>query len=137
MATTGPVKGKDLLLYVGTTAIGSSTSCSLNISTDLLDVTTKDSNGFKEKLPEDIDWNISCDALTVFDAAYGIDDILDAQLGGTKLSVKFSTEVTGDIVLSGDIYINSNNIDASKGSPSTFSFSGEGTGTLTKSTVSA
>ena len=53
MATTGVFNGTDLLLKLtdGTsiatsTIIGHSTSCSLSLSNDLPEATTKDSNGF-------------------------------------------------------------------------------------------
>lgn len=136
MATTGVIKGKDLMFYVGTTAVGHSTSCDLNISTNMIDITSKDSNGWKEILPDIKEWGISCDALTAWDAAYGINDILEAQLAGTKLIVKFTTDIAGDIVLSGDIYIDANNIQAPNGDKSSFSFSGQGTGQLAKAVVS-
>lgn len=135
--TTDVIRGSDLILYVGEVAIALSTSCEVSISTNMLDVTNKDSNGWKRILPDVKEWSISSDHMVAYDAAYGVKEILAAQLAGTKLSVKFSTEVTGDMVLSGNVYIDSNNINAAQGSPATFSFSGQGDGELVQGVVPA
>jgi len=52
MATTGVFNGTNLLLKVEGDTIGHTTSCSLTISHDLPDATTKDSNGFSEVISD-------------------------------------------------------------------------------------
>jgi predicted secreted protein len=101
----------------------------------MIDITNKDGNGWKEILPDVKEWSISSDSMVAWDATYGVDEILAAQIAGTKLSVKFGTDTVGDTLLTGDVYVDSDSISAAQGSPATFSFSAQGTGVLTKTTV--
>ena len=52
MATTGVFNGTDLILKVESTTLGHTTSCTLTLSNDLPDATTKDSSGFSEVIAE-------------------------------------------------------------------------------------
>ena len=132
--TTGVIKGKDLMLFIGAVAVGHATTCDLNISTNMIDITSKDSNGWKEILADLKEFSISCDAFTAWDAAYGAKDILTAKLAGTKLTVKLTTDETGDEELTGDVYIDNFQLTGSNGDASTYNFSGAGTGALVQST---
>jgi len=135
MATTGNVLGKDILVYDGTDAISHSSSCSLSLNTAMIDIGDKDSGGWAKKLPDIKDWNISVDGMVAYDATHGFEELFDKWVAGTAITVKFSTEETGDIYFTGSCYIESITKDAPNGDKVTFSISLTGDGALTKATV--
>ncbi len=129
------IKGTDVLLYVDDVAIAHSTSCDLNITTNMIDITSKDSAGWEEILADVKAWSISSSALVDYSAAAGIDDILDAQLAGSTIAMKMSTEVVGHIVLTGNVLVDNNSITNPNQDKSTFDFSARGNGALAKALV--
>ncbi len=135
MPTTGVIRGHNVLLYVDDVPIAHATSVDITINTNMIDITSKDSQGWKEILADVKDWSISHAAMTAYDATYGIDDTLDAQLADTQLSIKMSTSVVGDIVLSGNVLIDSQSIANPDQDKSTFDFSAMGNGPLVKALV--
>jgi predicted secreted protein len=137
MPTSGVIRGHNVLLYVDDVPIAHATSVDLTINTNMIDITSKDSQGWKEILADVKDWSISHAAMTAYDATYGIDDTLDAQLAGTELTIKMSTDIEGDIVLSGKVLIDSQSISNPDQDKSTFDFSAMGNGALAKSVVPA
>lgn len=134
MATTGIVNGTDLLIYVGGTAVAHATSHSLSLSMDTRDATTKDSEGWTDRLEGLRSWEISGNALFAFDAAYGFDDLFTVYTGRTAVTVKFSSEVSGDKYYSGSGYLTSLTLDAPTEDNASFAFTVQGNGTLTEYT---
>ncbi len=117
------------------------TSCSLDVSTKLEEIATKDTDG-TETVPANYSWSGSTEALLsklpVGDTTHVTsDDILAKQLAGTPIDIDFSTDATGDIMWSGTAYIESCKITADTGSAVKVSISFKGSGNLTASTVSA
>ena len=105
MATTGKFNGTLLKVQIGGTDISHTKDASLSMSSDMIETTTKDSSGFKEYIPGEKGGEITCSGLWAFDATYGVDELVTAQLAGTALTVTFSTEVTGDKRISASAYI--------------------------------
>jgi len=70
MPTSGVFNGTNLVLSVEGTNLGHTTSCSLTLSTDLPEATTKDSSGFQEVIAGVID-NGYTGELSVLFANYG------------------------------------------------------------------
>jgi hypothetical protein len=78
---------------------------------------------------------MSGEGLFAEDAAYGYEDLWDAWSARTKLVLTYSDAVADDIEYSGSVYITS--LDRTDGmeESATFSVSFEGTGALTKATI--
>src|SRR3990167_2590274 len=132
MAST-KINGTRLGLYIAGTLLGAATSHSLSLSGNSMDVTTKDSGGWKEILPGLKEWSIDCDALRADDqTGKGHKDIFDALVNRTKLSVKFRTATTGDEAFVGEVYVTSFEKNAGLEEAASYSASFEGTGALTR-----
>ena len=69
MATTGIFNGTLLVVKIGGVAVAHSTSCSLSVSTDLPDSTTKDSLGWAQQIQGLRSWSVSTDGLAGIESA--------------------------------------------------------------------
>jgi hypothetical protein len=115
--------GTDLLLKVSSTDgaeanIGHTTSCTISLSNDLPEATTKDSGGFQEVIAGVRSGEISFEGL----------------LARTKLFFEFGTAATGDQLYSGAGFLSSLEVSAEMESPVTYSGSITITGTITAAT---
>lgn len=135
MATTGIMNGTLLGVYSGSTLIAHATEGSISLSLDTRDATTKDSSGTRDLLEGTKSGTISVSALYAEDAAYGVDDLMTAWSGRSTLTVKFSTEVSGDHFWSADAYVTSVEVNAGMEDNVTYSATFELTGTITYSSV--
>jgi len=104
MAST-KLNGTSVAFYLGTTVaaqatggtkLGAATSHSLSLQSEMADVTTKDSGGWKEIIPTLKSFSIDVDALLTFDETYGFEALNDALINRTLLYFRLSTEVTGN-----------------------------------------
>ena len=136
MATTGIINGTDLVIYIGSDVIGHSTSHALSIAHDPRDATTKDSSGWRDLLEGLRNWSTSGEGLVAFDADYGFTELFTLITNRTTVTVKFSTEVTGDAYWTGDAYLTSLDQDSPTEDNVSMSYTLEGTGALTEATVS-
>ena len=136
MPTTGIINGKLVRLYDGSDTIGQSTSCSLDISTQMRSISHKDSGGFQENLPGEISGTLSVENFYSNDATHGAKELTAKQLAGTLITWKMSTEVTGDTFWSGTGYLNSSSLSFPNEDNSTASFTMTVTGTITQGVVS-
>jgi predicted secreted protein len=142
MATTGVFNGTNLVVLVGSEVIAHATSCSLTVSADLPDATTKQSGGWAEEIPGLRSWSLTTDGLATVEETgsnYLVGDIFTALSNRTKLTVKFttatgSTPITGDLYWEGDAYVESLEMTGDMESPVTYSVSFTGTGDLTQDT---
>jgi hypothetical protein len=122
MATTGVFNGTNLLLKVEGDTIGHTTSCSLTISHDLPDATTKDSNGFSEVISGLRSGEISFEGLVDYSDAASAIELIDYILNRTVVTCVFGTSVTGDAIYTAEGYISS--VEQSGEMESTVSYSG-------------
>lgn len=140
MATTGAVKGNLLIVYIddgdgnGLISIACSTQATLSGTNEQIETTCKDNDGAKTYLPGGTDWNITSTGIVKYDATRGVDDLGDAFLNKTALTVRYSTNVNGDSYYQGTATITSFSIDAPLNAPATWSVTFTGSGTLTKGT---
>jgi len=142
MATTGVFNGTSLVVLVGTEVIAHATSCSLSVSADLPDATTKQSGGWAEEIAGLRSWSLTTDGLATVEPTgtdYVVGDIFSALNGRTSVTVKFttangSTPIVGDLIWSGSAFVESLDITADMESPVTYSASFTGTGVLTQAT---
>jgi predicted secreted protein len=140
MPTTGIFNGTNLVVLVGTEVVAHSTSCSLSVSADLPDATTKSSGGWAEEIAGLRSWSLTTDGLATVEPTnvnYSVGDIFSALNGRTAVTVKFttvtgSTLVVGDLAWTGLAFVESLDITADMESPVTYSASFTGTGVLTQ-----
>lgn len=134
------LKGKDLRIKVDDNTIYHATECSFTTTREIESIATKDTDGNKGT-PGNYEWSLSTSALVANKAALSTQNdtksILDAYLLGDKVSVEFTTDVEGDIILSGEAWIASCNITAAVGASATYDVSFTGDGDLTVAAVPA
>jgi TP901-1 family phage major tail protein len=137
------INGTDLILKVGASdstelIVAHATNCSLELSMDERDITSKDSLGWKEISGGLRNWSLSTDAL--YDALdlgvtktdfVGLFDLVDAR---TKVYVEFGLQsaVTGDYIYQGQGYVTSLSLSGGVEDTATYSCSITGTGDLNK-----
>lgn len=142
MATTGVFNGTSLVVLVGTEVVAHATSCTLTVSADLPDATTKQSGGWADHIAGLRSWSITTDGLATVEPTgtnYVVGDIFSALNGRGTVTVKFttvsgSTPIVGDLIWSGSAFVESLDITADMESPVTYSASFTGTSTLTQAT---
>lgn len=145
MATTGVFNGTSLVVLVGTEVVAHATSCSLSVSADLPDSTTKQSGGWTDHIAGLRSWSLTTDGLATVEPTgtnYVVADIFNAINSRTLVTVKFttvsgSTPVPGDLYWSGNAFIESLDMTGDMESPVTYSVSFTGVGQLSQATTGA
>jgi TP901-1 family phage major tail protein len=130
MATTGPVNGTDFGVYVGATKVAHATSASISSSMSVRDATSKDSAGNSESLEGMMEWSIEGEGLFALDASYGYKDLHTVLRSRGVVTVRFSSETSGDEYHEGQAFLVDLSADAGLEETMTFSFSFTGTGPL-------
>lgn len=134
MPTTSVFNGTNLILTVEGTTLGHTTSCSLSLSNDLPEATTKDSNGFQEVIAGVISGEISFDGLVDYSDTANAIEMADYLLARTQITCVFGTAVTGDDIYTAEGFLSSVEQSAEMESPVSYSGSITLTGAITKST---
>jgi TP901-1 family phage major tail protein len=128
------LNGSDLLVFIGTgstaTAIGYSRSCSISLSTNMADATTKSNDGFTEVIPTTKSWEVSVEGLGVWND--NIKQFVDAYSARTPLAISFYPKdiTTGQMKYSGTAYLESLEISGEMEDGVTYSVSLKGSGAL-------
>jgi len=127
------VTGIDFLVYtkIGETPtlIGGQRGASLSLTTDAVDVTAKDSDGWEENIPHIRHWSIDFDGLLIEDDA-GLTALESAYMSGTQLIVEFSTP--GGSKYTGTATLTDFSYDTPYDAEATYSGTLQGSGPLTK-----
>ena len=122
------IKGVDVLIKVGSQIVGGQRNASLELSSDVADITTKASGGWKESIPTLKSWTTSCDGVFfVSDAGYQA--VYTAFMAGTAVTVSF---VGGGINYEGNALITSLSLEAGQEDVVAYTIAFEGTGALTE-----
>jgi predicted secreted protein len=140
------VKGTDLRISIGGTAgVGGKlliheTTCDIELSTNMIEVSSKDSGNWRLQIPGRKSWGLS--ATINMDYAdptthYTYDQLLTAWLDQTLLDVAFKTSIAQDTLLYGQAYIESKPVKAADQTVATCDIKLTGTGALSKGTISA
>ena len=109
------------------TPFAASSNCSFDVTTSQVDVTSYNSDWFKEFKNDVSQWNLTCDGLiTIGD--YDYKDLLDAQLNRTKVTVRFYIGTTSVNQIYGFGYITSISLNGSTEQVATYSVSIQGYG---------
>ena len=105
--TTGIINSSSIRVFLGTTddsevVIDHVTECSISMTTDMRDITTKTSAGYRELLPGLKSASMSVSGLFAEDATNGYNQLIDHQLAGDKLFVIFTNTGGGATANTGD-----------------------------------
>lgn len=134
MATTGVFNGTNLILTVEGATVGHTTSCSMSLSMDTPEATTKDSNGFSEYIGGVKGGEVSFEGLVAYDDSANAVEFADYLLARTQLTCVFGTAETGDAVYTAEGFLSSVEMSAEMEAAVTYSGSITLTGAITKST---
>ena len=130
MATTGPFNGTSMLLYLAGTSLAYSNSFDLNVNAAEIDVTSKDSDGWKDTLSGLRDWSVSADGIVALDSATNAEYLQTLVTNRTRINIKMSTDVSADGYWHGYGYITNLTITAPMEDKVTFSCSFVGDGAI-------
>lgn len=124
--------GTTIGVYIDDSLVAASTNCTLDMSMDTYEVTSKDSGGKREIQPGTTSWTISGDFLdSVGDVNYDLDDLLTLVNNRTLISVRVDDAGTSQRKYTGQGYLTSVNGSWPNEDVASGSFTIEGTGTLT------
>ena len=138
----GTIKGQNLRILIGGNFVAFATSCTVHVSKQLEESSTKDSTeSWTEQEVTGKSWDISCDALfsveTSNDAINGA-DALDLALSDEQVDIVF-TQPSGDMnrdmtgggaVWQGKALINDISVNATNKQHVTYSLQAQGVGAL-------
>ncbi len=89
------INGSSLTLWVGGVAIAHTTSASMSLDANAIDVSSKDSGGFQNVISGQKSGTIDFEALVDFASTnYGIEDLFDLWYNGTEISWSFGSGAT-------------------------------------------
>jgi TP901-1 family phage major tail protein len=133
--------GTNLLLKIAAdgqtpVVIGHSTTCSLSLSADLPEATTKDSNGFQEVIGGLKSGELSFEGLVSYSDSNNVKEFSELLLNRTKVDWSLATTTSGDQILSGEAFFSSVEVSGEMESPVTYSGSLTVTGQIVSGTVS-
>lgn len=135
MATTIIPNGTQFLLYDGGIAIGSSTNHSFSQTMETRPATTKSSEGSEEVLPGMKSSELTLDGFLLFTGTKNYKELVVLKEARTELTLKLSTEVTGDTKWTMQAYITSIELEMPLEDSVTYSVSFKVTGSITPATV--
>jgi predicted secreted protein len=143
MPTTGITNGTLIAIYKdvsGTlTKIANATSNDFTITKDMIETTNKDSAGAKEYIAGEYGYTMSVEGMFEEDGSVGAliswKEIITDLLAGTSVTIVMTSNVAGDLKLSGSALFNDLKLTAPQNAVSTFTASIQGTGALTVSTI--
>ncbi|WP_445956193.1 phage tail tube protein [Yeosuana sp.] len=143
MATAGIINGTNLALFVdvsGTlTKIANLVSNDLTFTKDLIETTSKSSAGSKEFMYGHFGASGSFEGRfeddSVSGTEYSFEQLFDAQVAGTSLTVVFTTNTTGDLKFEGTALLSSLSLSSPDNDAASFSGDVTISGAITKGTV--
>lgn len=132
MATTGPFNGRTLGVYVGGVLQAYSTSSSMTINGTVIDITSKDSSLWSNILMGTRSATITINGLVALDSTANADKLGDYLLasGGTSVTVKFSTNTSGDKYWYFTAHVTSLTIDSPNDAPVTYTATMQSSGQI-------
>jgi predicted secreted protein len=134
------VNGTDLRIFVGTKKIANETTCSIDLSTSMIETSSKDSGAWMTQIPGRKSWSLSSTIQLDYadpTTTYTYDELLTAWLDQTELTVSFRTAAVNDTMLTGKAYVASKPVQGGDQEIATVEITLQGTGALTKGAVPA
>jgi len=144
--STGIINASSIRVFLGTTddsevVVDHVTECSISLNTDIRDITTKTSGGWREILPALKSASLSLSGLFAEDATNNFNSLVDHQIAGNLLYVIFTNVGAGTAANAGDEqfdvsgYITSLEQTAGTEDNVTFSMTLEITGTVVREVI--
>ena len=103
-------KGLDILVYVGTKAVGGQKGCTLTMEADTIDVSNKNDFGWASTIGGAKSWSVSCDGQFIADDQ-GQKALMNAFVAGTEVQVEMKNTAES-IYFAGKAAITSLEVDA-------------------------
>lgn len=122
-------------LYVDGALIACTTSDSFNGDASQIDASCKGTSLWGFYLQGTKNWTFQLEGRWQFDAAYGFGDLVDLWINGTEVTVKFSTNISGDWYLYGQCVVTNVGGTAPNNEAAGFSATLSGRGELSKTTL--
>jgi TP901-1 family phage major tail protein len=141
MATQDLHLGTIVMLFLNGKRVANAKTHSIKFSADMIEVTNKDSAGFKEYLPGEIGGTLSCEAFmendpSVSNDKYSFQDLWTAMAARTNLACRLTTNVAGDDAFECTGFIKDLSKDDPNNDASAISFEIQLTSTITRVTES-
>jgi len=122
MATEEIVKVSIMHVYVESAAVAKATDCNIEFSANEVNIAHKDISGsWSASDYGELNATITTSALYATGDGETFDDLWTAFLAGTKVTVRFSTEVEGDTYYEGEFLVTSLSINAPNNESVTYS----------------
>ena len=142
-ASTSVMNSTDVVVRLGTDGVsyqtvGKMTNASLSVTMATRDASTKDSAGWMEVLEGQKSWTLSGEGLVVYSNSGKVtpNDIYTHLSNRAVIHIEFGSESTDEKYYKGTGYFTEFSTDAGVEDNATFSFSFQGTSTLTQDTQS-
>ena len=128
-ASQGTVtKGLDILVYVGTKAVGGQKGCTLTMEAETIDVSNKNDFGWASTIGGAKSWSVSCDGQFIANDE-GQKALMDAFVAGTEVQVEMKNTAQS-IYFAGKAAITSLEVDAQFDDVATMTIELQGIGAL-------
>ena len=128
-ASQGTVtKGLDILVYVGSKAVGGQKGCTLTMEAETIDVSNKNDFGWASTIGGAKSWSVSCDGQFIADDE-GQKALMDAFVAGTEVQVEMKNTAQS-IYFAGKAAITSLEVDAQFDDVATMTIELQGIGAL-------
>ena len=128
--------GTNLGVYIDGTIIAAATDCSLSLNMETIDITTKDSAGYRELLAGMRSGSMSVSGLIDYQATdKDTVDLYTAWENRTSLTLKFSSEISSDTSFTASGFLTSLEQSGGTEDTATYSATFELTGQVTDATI--
>lgn len=127
--------GTDVLLQVGGTVVNATTTSSLDLSVDMIDVTTKDSSGSKEYIAGEDDATIQLEGFYDPAATYNFSQLFTAITGKASATLTFGLQESGDKAYRLSGFVSNLTLGGPKNEASTFTATFQKTGGISEVTL--
>lgn len=135
--STGYVNGSDFGIYVGDTLITVGLDNSMPLTKNMIEVSNKDSAKDAEYIPGRHDGTVQGSCRVKYNAGYGFQDLFAIYNNDTKVTIRYSNDITGDDEYSFSAYL----VDLERQDPdddsSTINYTFQKTGAITETNISA
>ena len=121
-------KGLDILVYVGTKAVGGQKGCTLTMEAETIDVSNKNDFGWASTIGGAKSWSVSCDGQFIADDE-GQKALMSAFVAGTEVQVEMKNTAQS-IYFAGKAAITSLEVDAQFDDVATMTIELQGIGAL-------
>ena len=121
-------KGLDILVYVGTKAVGGQKGCTLTMEAETIDVSNKNDFGWASTIGGAKSWSVSCDGQFIADDE-GQKALMSAFVAGAEVQVEMKNTAQS-IYFAGKAAITSLEVDAQFDDVATMTIELQGIGAL-------